>query len=79
MVSKKLLAVLLLVILAGVIPGIAQKYSGNIDQLFGDRGELYFKFNNPGQKQLIDLTRKISLDNVNNSNEVYAYANKKGI
>ncbi len=77
MVRRKLLLLILVGFLAGVLPGVAQKYTLNIDQIFADRGEVYFKFENPGHKLLNDLTRVISIDDVNNSNEVYAYANKK--
>lgn len=77
MLRKKLLVLVLVGFVAGIFPGIAQKYTIDIDQIFGDRGEVYFKFENPGHKQLIELTRAISIDNVKKSNEVYAYANKK--
>lgn len=41
-----------------------------------ERGEVYFQFENPGAKTLIELSKLISLDQVNKT-EVTAYANQK--
>jgi len=73
----RIFAVAILMFLAGITLTIAQTNIIDIDQIFGDRGEVYFKFENPGQKKLIDLSRIISIDELNNLNEVYAYANIK--
>ncbi|OFX28023.1 MAG: hypothetical protein A2033_14620 [Bacteroidetes bacterium GWA2_31_9] len=41
-----------------------------------NKGEVYFKFVNPGINQILNLTKVISIDNVDNE-FVYAYANSK--
>lgn len=77
MTIRKLLSVAILTILVGIIPGFTQTEIINLDQVFSDRGEVYFKFENPGQKQLMDLTKLISIDELNEFDEIFAYANKK--
>ena len=48
----------------------------NIDKIFADRGEVYFKFQNNPELKFEVLTRIISIDSKTNNNWVYAYANK---
>ena len=69
--QKNLLAVLIAFFLAA--PLMAQHKS--IDEIFGERGEIYFKFNR-GQHSLDQLSRIISIDNVKGET-VFAYANKQ--
>lgn len=47
-----------------------------INKVFGDDGEVYFKFNITDRNEINTLTHIISIDNVKD-NEVYAYANRK--
>jgi len=55
--------------------------SGNcqtdINELFVEKGEVYFKFENPQALSLEKLTRIVSIDHISNNNWIYAYANKK--
>ncbi|MCF8297692.1 MAG: T9SS type A sorting domain-containing protein [Saprospiraceae bacterium] len=55
----------------------AQKSIGKIDveYIFKDRGEVYFKFKIKDKSELNLLTKIISIDNVK-ANDVFAYANK---
>ncbi|MCK9423261.1 MAG: T9SS type A sorting domain-containing protein [Bacteroidales bacterium] len=48
-----------------------------VDNLFMERGEVYFKFSVTSPDEINSLTHIISIDKVN-GNEVFAYANKKG-
>ncbi|MCK4408197.1 MAG: hypothetical protein KAV44_11020, partial [Bacteroidales bacterium] len=48
-----------------------------IDKIFDKKIETYFKFEISSKKQIHELTKIISIDNVKNK-IVYAYANKKG-
>lgn len=50
-------------------------YSRIVDETFGERGEIYFKFDNQNV-DLQSLSRIISLDKANRD-EVFAYANRK--
>ena len=77
MTIRKILMIASFVLFAGLLSLTAQFNTIDIEKLFGDRGEVYFKFENPGQKQLQDLTKVISIDDVDGANQVYAYANKK--
>ncbi len=47
-----------------------------INDVFQNRGEVYFKFKPSSSKDIVSLTRVISIDNVK-KDEVFAYANKK--
>lgn len=47
-----------------------------IDPLFQNKGEIYFKFNVNSKTELNNISRIISIDNVENMT-VYAYANEK--
>lgn len=58
-----------------LIPFIS--YSQNIDELFSERGEVYFSFKYENKNQLNDLSKIISLDHKTNSDKAFAYANKK--
>ncbi len=49
----------------------------DIDELFAEKGEVYFKFENPQTLSLEKLTQIISIDQVTTNNWIYAYANKK--
>ena len=48
----------------------------DIDKLFAEKGEVYFKFENPQGNSLEKLSRIISIDNVTNNKWIFAYANK---
>ena len=52
-------------------------FSQNIDNLFSDKGELYFSFNYTSKNQLNELSDIISIDHKTNSVIAYAYANKE--
>ena len=55
----------------------SQRYSQHeIDNFFGDRGEIYFKCMIHNRQDIHILTRVISIDNVKGL-ELYAYANRK--
>jgi len=47
-----------------------------VNNAFGNKKEVYFKFNVASRAEIDELTKIISIDNVKN-NEVWAYANKK--
>ena len=51
-------------------------YSQNIDQIFGDKGEIYFSFEYEDKNQLNNISKIISIDHKTNSTKAYAYANK---
>ena len=55
----------------------AQQFNqAQVDSLFRDRGEIYFKCRIQDKEMIHTLTRIISIDNVK-GNELFAYANKK--
>ncbi len=68
---RNLLTAFLTALLAFTLNAQQQK----IDEIFGDRGEIYFQFDR-GQHDLEKLSRVVSLDDVS-GNQVKAYANKK--
>jgi len=69
---------ILLIILAIQLNGVqAQSKKDNIDELFTERGEIYFKFENHGIKDLTLLSGTISIDRLSGHNVFFAYANKK--
>ena len=51
-------------------------FSQNIDDLFTDRGEIYFSFEYKNKSQLNELSKLISIDHKTNAEIAYAYANK---
>ena len=51
-------------------------FSQNIDDLFTERGEIYFSFNYENRNQLNEISDIISIDHKTNSEIAYAYANK---
>ncbi len=75
---KKTLSTAILIIAAAFwSAGFGQETNLSlIDKIFGDAGEIYFKFTINDKSETDDLTRIISIDNVI-GNEVFAYANKK--
>ena len=52
-------------------------FSQNIDELFLEKGEIYFSFKYKSKSQLNALSKIISIDHKTNSEIAYAYANKK--
>ena len=52
-------------------------FSQNIDELFLEKGEVYFSFKYKSKSQLNALSKIISIDHKTNSEIAYAYANKK--
>ena len=66
--SKKILLLLLL-------PYIS--LSQNIDDLFSEKGEVYFSFQYKNKSQLNNLSKIISIDHKTTDEIAYAYANKK--
>ena len=65
--SKKILLLLLL-------PYIS--LSQNIDDLFSEKGEVYFSFQYKNKSQLNNLSKIISIDHKTTDEIAYAYANK---
>ncbi len=51
-------------------------FSQNIDDLFTDRGEIYFSFEYKNKSQLNELSKIISIDHKTTDAMAYAYANK---
>jgi PKD repeat protein len=49
-----------------------------LPEVLTERGEVYFRFANPGSAMVSELSRVISIDNMTDQ-EVYAYANEKGL
>ena len=49
-----------------------------VEKIFMDRGEVYYKFEKKPELDFEVLTKTISIDSKTNNNWVYAYANKKG-
>jgi PKD repeat protein len=47
------------------------------DSLFTGKKEVYFKFNISSRQEIATITRVVSISNVTQNNEVFAYANKK--
>ncbi len=72
LVKRILLAVVL--VLAAVIILQSQDHL-NPEDYFNRKGEVYFKFNDPGRDVINQLTKIISLDN-KKEGEVYAYASQ---
>jgi len=66
--TKKILFLLL-------IPFIG--FSQNIDNLFSDRGEIYFSFEYKNRTQLNTISDVVSVDHKTNAELAFAYANKK--
>ena len=52
-------------------------FSQNIDELFGESGEIYFSFEYKNKNQLNDISDIVSVDHKTNSELAFAYANKK--
>ena len=52
-------------------------FSQNIDNLFTDRGEIYFSFQYKNTNQLNTISDIISIDHKTNDTLAFAYANKK--
>ncbi|MBT3621319.1 MAG: hypothetical protein HN535_01000, partial [Flavobacteriales bacterium] len=65
---KKILLLLLIPFL-----GISQ----NIDELFIERGEVYFSFEYKNKNQLNTISDIVSVDHKTNAETAYAYANKQ--
>ena len=51
-------------------------FSQNIDDLFTDKGEIYFSFEYENKNQLNEFSKLISIDHKTNDEIAYAYANK---
>ena len=66
--TKKILFLLL-------IPFIS--FSQNIDELFSERGEIYFSFEYENRNQLNTISNIISIDHKTNADLAFAYANKQ--
>jgi len=75
MVIKKILFNILAVSVFFGSVSFFQNKEESIQELFEERGELYFKFDHPGYKLLTELSGIISIDQVS-SDQVYAYANE---
>ena len=52
-------------------------FSQNIDDLFSEKGEIYFSFEYINKSQLNQISDVVSIDHKTNSELAYAYANKK--
>ena len=52
-------------------------FSQNIDDLFSEKGEIYFSFEYTNKSQLNQISDVVSIDHKTNSELAYAYANKK--
>ena len=52
-------------------------FSQNIDEIFGENGEIYFSFEYKNKSQLDKLSKIISIDHKTNGEMAFAYANKK--
>jgi len=52
-------------------------FSQNIDDLFSEKGEIYFSFEYTNKSQLNQISDIVSIDHKTNSELAYAYANKK--
>lgn len=66
---------LLVLVFAITLFGTLSAQNSKVDDIFGQHGEIYFKFDK-SNLDLNKLSRLVSLDNVS-GNEVYAYANKR--
>jgi hypothetical protein len=55
----------------------SQQTSRIIDEIFKDRGEVYFRMQNNCQIDIHKLTKIISIDHKTSADWIYAYANKK--
>ena len=73
----KFYAAFIFIFLTGIsILTFGQSKDEILAQLFSERGELYFQFEIGTPKEIHNLTRIISIDNVK-GNTVYAYSNQK--
>ena len=63
------------IILLLIIPFIG--FSQNIEDLFSERGEIYFSFEYEDRNQLNTISDVISIDHKTNDELAFAYANKK--
>ncbi len=72
---KKFIISICFFLVAGIIGSVVGQQA-NIESLFKDRIELYFKFNIEDNKNLDELLKMISIDEMN-GNEVFAYASQK--
>lgn len=61
-----------------VSPGQSALQISLLDQLFKTEKEQYFSFKVDSPSILMDLSRTISIDRVDQSGQIYAYANRKG-
>ena len=52
-------------------------FSQNIDNLFTEKGEIYFSFQYENKHQLNELSEIISIDHKTNAELAFAYANQK--
>ncbi|MCD4665538.1 MAG: PKD domain-containing protein [Bacteroidales bacterium] len=66
---------ILIIIFSGII--LTAQNNIEVSELFKKKGEVYFNFVIESQKEILQLSNIISLDDVDN-NVVFAYANKKG-
>ncbi len=76
MIYKKYFLIVSLMLFAFVFNATGQGKSKILNEMFKERGEVYFQFNHPGQKILSELINQISVDNFS-EDLVYAYANEK--
>jgi hypothetical protein len=73
-------SILILLALSSAIPAIRCQVSSKeeiINQLYEKDGEQYFFFQVENREVIRELSRVISIDNVDESGNVYAYANRK--
>ncbi|MFU8843835.1 MAG: M14 family zinc carboxypeptidase [Bacteroidales bacterium] len=73
----KFIAGIFLLILFGLIPAFTVgQINAQLNDMLTGRGEVYFQFENPGEKLIAEISRMVSLDQVEKK-FVTAYANEK--
>jgi len=70
------LLVIWMVLLSFSIQVKGQDIKQKVDEIFGNKIEVYFSFPDPGLKMIPILSKTVSLDNLKEG-KIYAYANKK--
>ena len=75
--SPLFLALALSIISTAQVPNISLPQTPTVQQLFRDKGEVYFTFEIHNRAEITALTPMISIDNVQH-NKVFAFANKDG-
>ena len=64
-------------VISVILITLSGKCQIDIDALFAEKGEVYFKFEHPQKIAIDQLSRMVSIDNLSNNNLIFAYANKK--